>query len=152
MGGSPQHGREPGETDQEFNIRLQAEIRRLSTLLIDQGDPRITNGSGNQDPGPQADKASRSDKKHDNDKGISSETPRTPADYGFGRQGNDLSQESPRSSDVREPNGKKNVLSDKADGKGEESSWQTVSRKGNKSYSTLSQPLGVSRADDAVSR
>ena len=42
MGGSPQLGREPGETEQEFNIRLQAEIRRLSTLLIDQGDHRIT--------------------------------------------------------------------------------------------------------------
>ena len=66
MGGSPQLWREPGETEQEYIIRLQAEITRLNTQPIDPGDPRITNGSGNQDPGPQADKASRSDKKHDN--------------------------------------------------------------------------------------
>ena len=45
MGSSPQLGREPGETDEEFIIRLQTENGRLSTLLIDQGDHRITKGA-----------------------------------------------------------------------------------------------------------
>ena len=56
MGDSPELGLRPGETKEQYIIRLEACLRRPSTSSIDQATTSITNGSGNQDPGPQADK------------------------------------------------------------------------------------------------